>query len=483
MIKIETHFKTGLLYTAVGKFSGLFTNFLVSVILSRILSPEDYGIVAIVQVFILFFQMLIEAGMGPAIIQKKDLLRRDISILFNYSVILAIILSVSFGIFGNALSMFYNNKIYIKIAWIQSLSIFFNGLNVVPTALLNKEKKFRELNFNQIIAGIISSTVGISLALMGVGVYSLIWTAIIQSIIYLMMNLVKVKMYFIFKLDFKVLRKILSFSINQFAFNFINYFSRNADNMLVGRYIGATALGNYSKAYQLLMMPNSVFLGIIGPVLQPILSDYQDDTMIIKKTYLKIVKFLALVGMPLSVFLSIFAKDVIFFVFGAQWSDAVFPFRSLACTVWIQMTLSSTGAIFQARNKARELFITGVISACILVTSIAVGVSTNNLDVLSLILTVAFFVNYFVNFSRVMRLALNDNLLTMLKELKSPFLIAILEIFTLLIVKYFLSENFNVFINLLISGVIFVVTFIFGLYFTKELKNFLKIVNVKGNSK
>lgn len=462
--------KSGIIFTAIGKFSMIITNLIVSAILSRLLSPDEYGVIAIVQVFILFFQMLVEAGIGPAIIQNKKLTNRDIGVLFNYSAILAIILSLIFGFFGQILVYIYDNVIYIKIAWIQSIAIFISGLNVIPVALLNKEKRFKKININQIIASLISGIVGVTLACFNYGVYALIFSSITLAVVFFIMNILSVNIHYQKSLDYKVLKKILMFSIHQFSFNFVNYFSRNLDNILIGKYMGPVELGNYSKAYQLLMMPNSILSGIINPVLQPILSDYQDNVDKIREQYINIVRFLSLIGCSLSVFLSLNAKDIIYFMFGTQWTAAIFPFQILSLTVWIQMTLSSTGAIFQSRNKSKELFITGFYSAIILVGSIIIGIISGDLNKFAIILTIGFFINYIVSFSRVMSLALDANLISLFIAIKIPVFIGFI-IFLILILFYKLTDfHYGSFINLIISGIVFIVSFIILCFITGELK-------------
>jgi O-antigen/teichoic acid export membrane protein len=460
--------KSGIIFTTIGKFSNLVTILIVNAVLSRLLSPDDYGVVATVQVFILFFQMLVEAGMGPAIIQNKKLPNRDIGILFNYSIILAIILSVAFGFFGNFLVYFYDNPIYLKIAWIQSIAILISGLNVVPTALLNKEKRFKKVNFNQVISSIISGGVGVLFAYLGFGVYALIFQAITLAGIFFVSNILAVRIQFQKELDIKVLKKILGFSINQFGFNFINYFSRNADNILVGKTMGPAALGNYSKAYQLFMMPNNILLGIISPVLQPVLSDYQDDVVTVKETFFKVINFLALIGVSLSIFLSIFSREIIEFLFGNQWGEAVLPFRILALTIWIQMTLSSTGAIFQARNKARELMITGTISAIVLVSSIVIGVYTQDLVKLAICISIGFLLNFLVSFYRLMHLVLEDTLTSLIKVFIKPFMVGGVVFLGLILTKSIVITN--AFLYLVVESIAFGVLVLLGLIVTGEFK-------------
>lgn len=464
------YLKQGVVYSAIGKFGNVFVNLIVNAVLSRLLTPQEYGVVSIIQVFILFFQLLVEAGMGPAIIQNKGLSQNDNGILFNYSVLIAVALSISFGIFGYILANIYGNDIYINLSWLQAFAILFNGLNVVPTALLNKNKMFKNVNLNNIISNIISGSIGVIMALNGYGVYSLIGSSITLSLCMFLLNFKSSQLKLVNKWDKKVVSSIAEFSVNQFGFNFINYFSRNSDNILIGKFMGETALGNYSKAYQLLMMPNSVLLGVINPILQPVLSDFQENVVLVRKVYFKILRLLALIGIPLSVYLSVFSKEIILFLFGDQWGAAVFPFKILSTTVWIQMTLSSTGAIFQARNKTKELLTTGIYSAIILVGSICIGILSGDLKSFSVCLTVGFYFNYFVNFRRVMNLVLHSSILDMLKEFKNAAFIGLIELILLLISYPYISKLGSSFVVILISGAIFIFVFIILVMLLNEFK-------------
>ncbi|MDT2886058.1 lipopolysaccharide biosynthesis protein [Lactococcus lactis] len=429
------HFKKGMIYTGIGVYSNFLVQIIVNMVLSRILTPREYGVVAIMQVFIIFFVMMVEAGMGPAIIQSKNLNKRKIGTLFNYSVIFAVVMSLLFGLLGNLLTAIYDNKIYLSLTWVQSISVFFSGLNVVPTALLNKRKKFKAVNFSLLSGNIIAALVGITSAQLGAGVYSLIFSAISVSCINLFWNMFFTKIKFTRSLDFGPMREILMFSSNQFAFNFINYFSRNADNILVGKFMGDAALANYSKAYQLLMMPNTLFLGIINPVLQPVLAEYQEDVVYIRKTYYKIIHFLALIGVPISVFLHFSSKEIIFLMFGNQWHAAILPFSILSLTVWCQLTISSSGAIVQARNQPSVVLRNGIISAVILVSSILIGVSFRSLTTLSIFLSFGFLINFFVGFYRVVHITLESKMTEFLKEFISPFCLGTILFICLLIVQ------------------------------------------------
>ncbi|MDD3016381.1 MAG: lipopolysaccharide biosynthesis protein [Lactococcus chungangensis] len=465
------NFKKGMLFTSIGTYSNFFVQLLVNMILSRILTPKDYGVVAIMQVFIIFFNLMIESGMGPAIIQNKNLNNSDYKNLFNFSAIFSIILAICFGLFGNILALFYSNDIYKILTWVQSISILFNGLNIVPTAILNKRMQFKEVNFSLVFSNICSAIVGITTAILGYGVYALIYSAIISALFNFIWNRFFTKLTFSNKFKKESIIEIWDFSKNQFGFNFINYFSRNSDNILIGKFMGDSALANYSKAYQLLMLPNQMFLRVINPVLQPILSEYQDDVEYIKNFYYKIIHLLGLIGIPLSIFLSTSSHQIILLMFGNQWGEAVIPFSLLALTVWCQLTVSTTGAIFQARNQVKLLFFTGFVSAIILVTSIIIGIFLNSIVGVSISLSVGFFIAFFWNFSQLIIKSLNSSFFEFLRIFKPSILLGVITFCALYLESYCDPENY--FISLLLRGIIFIIVMIGYIMLTDE-KNTIK---------
>lgn len=466
-------FKKGIIFTSLGTYSNFLVQLIVNMILSRILTPKDYGVVAIMQVFIIFFNLMIESGMGPAIIQNKTLNDSDYKNIFNFSVIFSIILGICFGFFGNLLAVIYNNDIYLNLTWVQSISIVFNGLNIVPTALLNKRMKFKTVNFTLIVSNFFAAIVGIITALLGSGVYSLLYSAITSAFLNFILNRHITKITLSPKLEKSSIVEIWDFSKNQFGFNFINYFSRNSDNILIGKFMGDVYLANYSKAYQLLMLPNQMFLGVINPVLQPVLSEYQDNIEYIKNFYYKIIQFLGLIGVPLSVFLSTSSRQIIFFVFGHQWGAAVVPFSILSLTVWCQLTVSTTGSIFQARNQANILFFTGSISALILVTSIIIGVFSESIVGVSISLSIGFFFAFFWNFSQLIVRSLHSSFIEFLILFKPAAFLGVITFITLHLESYFDPKNYA--ISLLIRGLIFILVMTSYIIFTDQ-KNNIKIL-------
>jgi PST family polysaccharide transporter len=463
-------FKRGIMYTAMGKYSIVIVQLLVQAVLSRILTPAEYGIVSAVNIFLVFFQLLADFGIGPAIIQNKDLTRKEVNSIFSFSLYIAFGLGILFVFLGYPMSLFYGNEVFIPISMILAIAVFFYGILVVPQSLLLKEQNFRLVNLTTVAGALVSGVVSIILAFLGFSYYAIIIGNTTKAITLFIVFYIKTESKISLKFDWAPLKKIYSFSRNQFLFNFINYFSRNLDNLLIGRYFSSSALAYYDRAYQVSLYPNQVLTSVVTSVIHPILSDYADEKERIKRVYLRISNLLATLGLPLSVFLFFSAEEVILFLFGMQWEGSIMTFQILALSVWLQMILSSTGGIFQSGNRTDLLLLSGVLSTIFNVTGIVTGVILGQIEYVAAFLVLSFSLNFIqANYLIMIRL-FNDKMSTFFKVLIKPFILALIQAGVFLLLP---DLPFNLFINLVIKGLIFVVAWIVGLILTGELKRLL----------
>ena len=295
-------------------------------------------------------------------------------------------------------------------------------------------------------------------------------------LVFYMRTDIKIKLTF----NWAPLKKIFAFSRNQFLFNFINYFSRNLDNLLIGRYFSSSALAYYDKAYQVSLYPNQVLTSLVTSVIHPILSDYEDEKERIKKVYLRISNLLATLGMPLSIFLFFTAEEVILFLFGGQWDGSVQAFQILALSVWLQMILSSTGGIFQSANRTDLLLLSGILSTVFNVAGIVIGISMGKIEYVAGFLVLSFSLNFLQANYLLMIKMFKANLLEFLNVLKKPLYLALMQA----AVFWFLPElPLNIFFSLVVKGLIFVVVWIIGLFLTGEFKRLkLEIERARGTA-
>ena len=336
-MSITTSFKSGILYTAISKYLGIVITILITAILARILTPEDFGIVAIVTVFASFFNNLSNMGLGTAVIQNQNLNKEDISSIFSLSIFIGFGFSITFFMLAYPIATFYGRVELINIIYFLSIAVLFASFQTVPNSLAFKNLLFKRIGIYTIAIQIFSGLGTIFLAYKGFGYYALIMKIVLDSfltfILYYYINPVE----FAFKIKASSINKVIEFSSFQFLFNFINYFSRNSDNFLIGKFFGASSLGFYDIAYKLMMMPIQNLTHVITPVVLPVLSKYQNDKEMIYNTYVKLVKVLATIGLPLSVFLYYSADYIVIILFGDQWFESIPVFKILSLTVGIQM--------------------------------------------------------------------------------------------------------------------------------------------------
>lgn len=462
-------FRIGMIFTALGQYSVILIQLLINIILSRLIPVEEFGIVANAQVYLLFFQLIVTAGIGPAIIQKKELNEKDYGILFNYTILFSILLTVIFGFSGNLVAFTYHNDMYKPLFWSMSVVVLCEGINTVPRAILNKELRFRALNLRLFFSSFVGAIFGVTAAFAGLGVYALVVSIAVPAIVSLILNFTAIKIQYTRSLSPKPFLSILSFSRNQMFFTIFNYFSRNSDNLLVGKFLGPVPIANYQKSYQLLTMPTTVFLGVITPVLQPILSQHQENVKLIRETFFKIIRVLALIAFPLTIFMMLNAKEIIFFLFGSKWYGAVIPFSILSFSLWAQMLNAVTSSIFMARDHSNKLLINGIISILIMIPSIVVGVSFGSIIYVSIFVCVANLINFTISYWLLMTKVLDGRLIDALKQLITPAFIGAIVAILVYLTNPFLIFS-NLFVTLLIRGVVWIVLVLVCMYLFGEIK-------------
>lgn len=474
MISTRRKFLRGVILTAITKYTGVLVSIFTGAVLARLLSPEDFGVVALITVFTTFFTMLSDVGIAPAIVQHKQLTENDLSSIFSFSIIVGLFLALLFYLSSTLIATFYNNLSIIPLIRLLSLSVLFSALKAVPSALLLKELRFKSIGLATVSVQVLSGCMAIILAQKGYSYYALVYKSIFDALSTLLIFFCMAPLKFKFALDTSAIKKIMRFSSYQFLFNFINYFSRNADNLLIGKFLGPSALGYYDKSYRLMSMPVQNLTNVITPVLHPVLSEFEKDRNKIYFAYLKLVKLLATIGFPLSVFLFIASKEIVFILYGPGWENSVPAFKVLALSVGVQMLLSSTGSIFQALNRTDLLFYAGLISAALMLSGITYGVLlATSIEAVGLGLLVAFMLNFLVSFYMLIKLALGCSIFPFFRILVLPLLSSIMIGFSF----FHFSLNFS-HDNALLSAFIKLMISLFCLllvYFTNWLNTKRKI--------
>ena len=181
MSEIRKNILSGIFYTAISRYSNIAAGIFISAILARLLTPAEFGVVAIISVFTSFFGLLSDVGISPAIVQHKSLTEEDLSSIFLFSIALGVFLSVVFFFSAPIIASFYNEPALIILSRIMALAILFSSLQVVPNALMIKNLRFKELSIVTVIVTIITGIVAVILAYLGFSYYALILRNILSG--------------------------------------------------------------------------------------------------------------------------------------------------------------------------------------------------------------------------------------------------------------------------------------------------------------
>jgi len=203
--------KRAAIINAISKYATVIVNLLANAILARILTPKDYGVVAIITLFSTFFSVFSDMVIGSAVIQDKTLTKQENIDIFSCTVYLGIAIASIFAIFSFVISDFYNNKVYIPLGFILSIAIFFNTLNMVPTAILMKDKHFIYVGVRNIIAAIFNFLVTLILGLNGFKAYSIVWGNVVNAVILFFLNIICSKLQFKIFPRWNSIKKIFGF--------------------------------------------------------------------------------------------------------------------------------------------------------------------------------------------------------------------------------------------------------------------------------
>ncbi len=344
-----------------------------TVVLARLLTPQDYGLIAMVTAITGFVALFKDMGLSMATIQKAEINHSQVSTLFWINVAVSLVLALILAVVAPVISWFYSEP---RLTWITLAlagTFIFSGLTVQHQALLRRQMRFLILATIEIGSIGIGIATGIVMAWYGVGYWALVGLPAAT----VLTNTVLVWVFCGWRPGLPVhragVRSMVAFGGHLTGFNTANYFARNFDNILLGRFYGASVLGLYSRAYNIMMLPISQIRNPLDSVAIPALSHIQNDSVRYKRYYIKLVTLLAFLTMPLMVFLFVCADQVIGLLLGSKWSGAVGIFKILCVIAFIQPVGTTWGVVLVSLGQSKRYFTWGIINSIITVISFFLG--------------------------------------------------------------------------------------------------------------
>lgn len=368
----------------------------ITMVLARLLTPEEYGIVAILTVFSSFFTILADAGISTAIAQFQDLEQEDYERLFFLSLLLGIGLSVLFFALSFAIAWFYNDSLYIPLGAVMTLAVMFNALNMVPNGVLIKERKFGLIGMRLVVCTIVVGVVVILLALAGLGCFAIVLNTVLTSLFVLIWNLATSRLKMSIGDVRPVARKVGSFSLYQFGHEAIVWISGNADSLLAGKMFGAAALGYYNKAYQLYGYPNNILAAPITSTLIPFLAPLQNDVSALRAKFLGVMGKVSFICAVCTVGMSVCSSEIIQIMFGDVWAPAAPLLQVLALAIYARGVNSVHAPLLSAANRPDLLMRSTLINTIATLAMICVGGFLGSVESLAVCIAIAYNFELFI---------------------------------------------------------------------------------------
>ena len=344
-----------------------------TIVLARLLAPADFGLVAMVTAVTGLGQAFADLGLSEATIQRKDITHDQVSFLFWINVGVGLGLMLITMALAPVLARFYHEPRLVKVTLILSLTFLIGGLRVQPDALLKRQMRFPALALRDMAASFLSVPIAIVMAWRGAGYWAIVALPLTWNFIQMATSWLLVRWTPGLPRRGTKVGSMVVFGGNVAGSYLIFNLNRNADNVLIGWYWGATPLGLYSRAYNLLMLPVRQLSGPAGSVAIPAFSRLQNDPERFARYYLRAVNLIIWISAPVFGFLFVAAEPVIVTLLGAHWRAAAPVFQILVICALGQLLLESTIWLLVSRGHSERLLKLLLIASPIIVTSFAVG--------------------------------------------------------------------------------------------------------------
>jgi len=323
------------------------------VIISRILPPESLGLMTTIMVVVGFAQLYSDMGITNAIIYKENLTKKQLSSLYWFNIMLGLLLTLVIIGFTPVIAYFYHEPRLSILLCLIAVIFLINPIGQQSMVLHQKELKFDILAKIEIIAAISGFLLTITLAYIGYDVYSLVIGQIFINFmkmcgyVFISKNVSKPMMYF----RFSEVKSFVSFGLYQLGERTIHYINSNLDYIIIGSLLGSKALGYYTIAFNLIILPISKINPIVTRVAFPIFSKMQNDISLLKKSYFKIIRILSCINFPYFFGLFISAPILVPVIFGEKWMPSVLLIQILSFVGITRAIVNPIGALVMARGR------------------------------------------------------------------------------------------------------------------------------------
>ena len=331
---------SGLIWTFTQQFGNQAISFILSIILARLLLPKEFGLIGMVTVFIVIGRAFVDVGLTQSLIRNKDVDQEDLSTVFFFNLVASLMVYAIFYASAPFIADFYDQNILINIIRIVSITFVIGAFGAIQGTRLTKQMDFRKKTIISLPSVIVSGILGVTLAYMGFGVWSLVWSRVAESTLNTLQLWFYSKWYPSFVFSYSKFKDHFNFGYKLTLSTILETVYNNIYVIVIGKFFAASQVGYYTRAYSFQKLPVSNISGALNKVSYPLFAKIQDDAIRLKRVYKQIMQTVVFIITPILIFSAVLAEPIFRFVLTDKWLPAV-PYFQILCISGILYPLNS----------------------------------------------------------------------------------------------------------------------------------------------
>ena len=362
----------GLFWSGIERLGPQAVQFIVSIVLARLLLPEQFGLIGMLTVFLALGAVFLNSGFGSALIQKQDATEVHYSSVFYTNILLSLVAAGVLCLVAPLIARFYGEPMLTPLTRVLSLNSVLSAFGLIQVFLMTKRLDFKTQTKASLIASLAAGVVGIAMAVLDFGV----WSLVAQSVSLTLFNTLLLWAFDTWRpqkvFSLAALRELFGFGSRLLASGLLDTVFSNVYNIVIGKLFSPAALGYYTRAYTLQQLPSQTLGGIVARVTFPLFAEIQGDPARVRNGFRKALRALALVNFPLMIGLLVCARPLVLTLLTEKWAPAI-PYLQLLCIVGLLYPLHLINLnVLLAMGRSDLFFRLEVIKKVLLVIVLAV---------------------------------------------------------------------------------------------------------------
>lgn len=463
---------TGVSWSFLDNILGSGITFIVGIILARILTPREFGLIGIISIFIAVFNSIVDSGFSNALIRKTNATQIDYNTAFIFNLILSVILFVGLFLLAPIVSAFFNEPQLVELTRAMSFILLINAFAIVQRTLLVKSIDFKTQTKISIIASVSSGIIGIGMAIMGFGVWCLVAQQISRQLLNTVFLWVFTKWFPSIEFSITSFKELFGFGWKLLVSGVIATIWNELYLIVIGKVYSPSILGQYSRAKQFTDIFASNLTSVIQRVSYPVLSSIQDDNERLKQAYKKVIKSTMFITFVLMLGLAAIAKPMVLVLIGDKWLPSV-AFLQIICFSAMLYPLHAINLnMLQVKGRSDLFLILEIVKRTIAIGPILLGVFVG-IDSMLWSSVLVGFVAYYLN-SFYSGKDLNYGIMEQIKDILPSFLFAIIMALAVWLISFIDASPFIILPIQLVTGI----TIVFGIGEKTKISEYVEIKGI-----